>query len=56
MGPSSGLVKLLKSKSPMGCTVHCGLNYGELKTRSRFDGGGGRVFIKCRRLIANAKY
>jgi hypothetical protein len=57
MGPSSGLVWLLKSKIPMGCTVHCGLNYGKLKTRSRFDrgGGGGGARIH-KKLIANTKY
>ena len=53
MGPSSGLVWLLKSNSPVGCNVHCGLNYGEWKTRSRFDSGGGGEFIKCRRLLVN---
>ena len=33
----------------MGCNVHSGLNYGEWKPRSSFDGKGegGGVFIKC---------
>ena len=46
MGPSSGLVWLIKNKCPVGCNVHCELNYGKWKTRSRFDREGGACIHK----------
>ena len=54
--PSSGLVRLLKSNSPVGCNVHSGLNYGEWKPRSRFDREAGRCIHKYRKLVTNTKY
>ena len=48
--PSSGLVRLLKSNSPVGCNLLSGLNYGEWKPRDCFDREGGGCIHKMQKV------